>query len=82
MFAYSSLKTSFPTNMADLAAQYHLQKQDLTRCFFFLQVSIPMASDPRKKKNRRGFSFLLKSAMCENLGHNRQDAILFNTRKK
>jgi hypothetical protein len=35
MFAISSLKTSFSVKKADLAAQYHVQKQDLTRCFFF-----------------------------------------------
>jgi hypothetical protein len=75
MSAYSSLKTSFSVKKADLAAQYHLQNQDLTR-HFFSHSSIPWLAIP-EKTNRRVFSFVFKSVGCENLGHNRQDPILF-----
>jgi hypothetical protein len=42
MFAHSSLKTSFSVKKADLAAQYHLQKQDLTGRFFFFPILHPI----------------------------------------
>jgi hypothetical protein len=60
MFAHSSLKTSFSTKKAGLAAQYHIQKQDLTRCFFFSKsLSRWLAITEEKKNVEFFFLFLL-----------------------
>jgi hypothetical protein len=82
MLAHSSLKTSFSAEKADIAAQYHLQKQTLTRSFFFFQVSIPLASDPRKKTTVEVSHFFLNRRSMKIWGISVKILFFFEKKRK